>query len=113
MARKKNDTSSYTTFEDVANRLDQIVEAVRDKDLSLEKSLDLFDEAIALGSRAVDLVDSTDFSPTELQTLAEMGVGSSQSPAREGDEASVSAADNPSPDDQAGTPKSPDSPAEE
>jgi hypothetical protein len=44
---------------------------VRDKDTALERSLDLFDEAIALGSKAVDLVDSTDFSPSELERLKE------------------------------------------
>ena len=74
MARKKNDVTGYETFEAVANRLDEIVDAVRDKDLSLERSLDLFDEAIALGSRAVDLVDSTEFSPAERETLAEIGL---------------------------------------
>ena len=83
MARKKNDVSSYSTFEDVANRLDQIVDAVRDKDLSLEKSLDLFDEAIALGSRAVDLVDSTEFSPSEREALAEMSAPTPDEPANE------------------------------
>jgi hypothetical protein len=42
-----------------------IVASVRDKDTSLERSLDLFDEAIALGSAAVDLVDLTELSPSE------------------------------------------------
>ena len=59
----KPDTSAYKTFDDIAGRLDQIIGDVRDKDTSLEHSLDLFDEAIALGSKAVDMVDSVDFSP--------------------------------------------------
>lgn len=59
------DTSRYQTFGDITDRLDDIVGQVRDKDVSLERSLDLFDEAIALGSKAVDLVDATDFSPEE------------------------------------------------
>lgn len=59
------DTSRYQTFGDITGRLDDIVSQVRDKDVSLERSLDLFDEAIALGSKAVDLVDATDFSPEE------------------------------------------------
>lgn len=59
------DTSRYQTFGDITGRLDDIVTQVRDKDVSLERSLDLFDEAIALGSKAVDLVDATDFSPEE------------------------------------------------
>lgn len=54
------------TFGEVAQRLDEIVDAVRSKDASLEESLDLLDEAIALGSRAVELVDSTELSEEEL-----------------------------------------------
>ncbi len=65
------DTSKYQTFSDITTRLDDIVMAVRDKDVSLEKSLDLFDEAIALGSKAVDMVDATDFSPEEEAKLEE------------------------------------------
>lgn len=69
MARQ--DTSRYQTFGDITGRLDDIVAQVRDKDVSLERSLDLFDEAIALGSKAVDLVDATDFSPEEEAKLDE------------------------------------------
>lgn len=58
-------TSAYKTFDQISARLDEIVGQVRDKDTSLERSLDLFDEAIALGSKAVDLVDTTDFTPEE------------------------------------------------
>ena len=64
------DTSQYKTFGEITGRLDDIVGQVRDKDVSLERSLDLFDEAIALGSKAVDLVDATDFSPEEEVALA-------------------------------------------
>ena len=67
----KPDTSAYKTFDQITGRLDQIVDQVRDKDTSLEHSLDLFDEAIALGSKAVDLVDSTDFSAEERDKLRE------------------------------------------
>ncbi len=63
------DTSQYQTFPQITERLDAIVSAVRDKDVSLERSLDLFDEAIALGSKAVDMVDATDFSPEEAAQL--------------------------------------------
>ena len=65
------DTSRYQTFGDITGRLDDSVAQVRDKDVSLERSLDLFDEAIALGSKAVDLVDATDFSPEEEAKLDE------------------------------------------
>ena len=77
MARRV-DVSAYQTFGDITERLDDIVAQVRDKDVSLERSLDLFDEAIALGSKAVSLVDATDFSPEEEARRAE-------GPASEGD----------------------------
>ncbi|OUO33344.1 exodeoxyribonuclease VII small subunit [Olsenella sp. An293] len=64
------DVSQYQTFGDITERLDDIVAQVRDKDVSLERSLDLFDEAIVLGSKAVSLVDATDFSPEEEARLA-------------------------------------------
>ena len=65
------DGSRYQTFGEITERLDDIVAQVRDKDVSLELSLDLFDEAIALGSKAVSLVDATDFSPEEEARLVE------------------------------------------
>ncbi|MBQ3339645.1 MAG: exodeoxyribonuclease VII small subunit [Atopobiaceae bacterium] len=68
---KKVDVSEYRTFAQISDRLDTIVDAVRANDISLERSLDLFDEAIALGSKAVDMVDATDFSPEEEARLAE------------------------------------------
>ncbi|WP_338032516.1 exodeoxyribonuclease VII small subunit [Caniella muris] len=61
---------AHRGFEEVTDRLDQIVSDVRAKDTSLERSLDLFDEAIALGSKAVELVDRTDFSPAEKERMA-------------------------------------------
>lgn len=67
---KKVDVSGYERFSDVTSRLDEIVAAVRKKDTSLERSLDLFDEAIALGTRAVDLVDKAAFSPEERERMA-------------------------------------------
>ena len=70
MARRV-DVSAYQTFGDITERLDDIVAQVRDKDVSLERSLDLFDEAIALGSKAVSLVDATDFSPEEEARLTD------------------------------------------
>ncbi len=68
MARKP-DLSAYRDFDQITARLDEIVGQVRDKDTSLERSLDLFDEAIALGSKAVDMVDTTNFTPSELERL--------------------------------------------
>lgn len=59
------------TFDDITERLDEIIAQVRSKDTSLERSLDLFDEAIELGSRAVDMVDSFELSPREADMLDE------------------------------------------
>ena len=53
--------SDYQTFGEVRARLDEIVVAVRDKNLSLEKSLDLYEEAIELGNRCAELVDRPDY----------------------------------------------------
>lgn len=93
---KKVDVSGYQTFSQISDRLDDIVSAVRDKDISLERSLDLFDEAIALGSKAVDMVDAVDFSPEEEARLVEAAAAedapasedaaSEESPAAEGPE---------------------------
>ncbi|MFR2950599.1 MAG: exodeoxyribonuclease VII small subunit [Collinsella intestinalis] len=38
------------SFDEITERLDEIIAQVRSKDTSLERSLDLFDEAIELGS---------------------------------------------------------------
>ena len=73
MARKP-DVSAYKSFDQIVTRLDEIVGQVRDKDTSLERSLDLFDEAISLGSRAVGLVDNTDFSAAELERMKDIEV---------------------------------------
>ena len=63
--------STVRTFDDVMARMDDIVTAVRTKDASLEHSLDLFDEAIALGSKAVEMVDNFELSDREAAQLEE------------------------------------------
>ena len=79
-------SSEGQSFSDVVSRLDEIVDAVRSKDASLEHSLDLLDEAIALGSRAVELVDSTEFSPEELARVdAPAGTTAGDAPATTND----------------------------
>ena len=57
--------TEYGTFAEVRARLDEILVEVRKKDLSLEKSLDLYEEAIKLGNRCAELVDKPDFSEEE------------------------------------------------
>ena len=68
MARKP-DVSQYETFDQITERLNGIVDAVRDREISLERSLDLFDEAIALGSKAVEMVDATNLTEAEKAQL--------------------------------------------
>ena len=61
--------SNPKSFDEITGRLDEIIAQVRSKDTSLERSLDLLDEAIELGSQAVDMVDSLDLSPREEDML--------------------------------------------
>ena len=63
--------STVRTFDDVMARMDDIVTAVRAKDASLEHSLELFDVAIALGSKAVEMVDNFELSDREAAQLEE------------------------------------------
>lgn len=62
---------SDRSFTDVRLELEDIVSQVRDKDTSLEKSLDLFEKAIRLGNDAFELIDRVEFSPEETAELAE------------------------------------------
>lgn len=48
---------SYDSFEAVKSRLDEIVDAVNDDDLPLDDALALYEEAVALGLRASDLLE--------------------------------------------------------
>lgn len=47
-------------FSEARERLDEIVKQVRSKDVSLEKSLDLFDEAIKMGNSCFEMIDRID-----------------------------------------------------
>ena len=49
--------ADYETFEALKARLDEIVEAVGDENLPLDDALDLYEEAVALGMRASDLLE--------------------------------------------------------
>lgn len=61
--------NTVRNFDEISSRLDEIIATVRSKDTSLERSLDLFDEAIELGSKAVDMVDKFELSPREAEQL--------------------------------------------
>ena len=45
------------TYEDVNNRLKEIVEAVADDEIDLDNALDLFEEAVALGMKASSMME--------------------------------------------------------
>ena len=47
--------ASADTFDDVRNRLDEIVEAVNAPGISLDEALSLYEEAVKLGLAACDL----------------------------------------------------------
>lgn len=64
-------------FEKSKERLEEIVSQVRAKDIPLAQSLDLFEEAIALGTKCASLIDNSDFS------LAELGLLGDEEPAVE------------------------------
>lgn len=55
--------SSYSRTRE---RLEEIVTQIKAKDLPLEKSLDLYEEALRLGSACAEMIDRTDFSAEEL-----------------------------------------------
>ena len=81
----KFDASAYDSFDEITSRLERIVAEVRDKDVSLEQSLDLLDEAIGLGSRAVELVDVSELSDREVAASAPGAAADAGTPAREGE----------------------------
>ena len=97
----KIDTSEYQSFGQITARLDSIVDQVRDKNVSLKHSLELFDEAIALGSKAVNMVDTTEFTPEEEERLvqAQAAGDASNEEAASDEQAEASAADETSSDD--------------
>jgi exodeoxyribonuclease VII small subunit len=59
-----NEQSSYDRTRE---RLEEIVTQVKAKDVPLEKSLELYEEALRLGNRCAEMIDRTDFSAEELE----------------------------------------------
>lgn len=87
--------AAQNSFADITARLDEIISVVRSKDTSLERSLDLYDEAIELGSRAAELVDSFDMSPEEAAQLEAASEGDGAAKAAEAGPAPGSASTSP------------------
>lgn len=65
------DENPKETFGEVRARLDEIVAQVRSKDVSLEQSLDLYEEAIKLGNKCAELIDKPDYTPEEIAEAQE------------------------------------------
>lgn len=109
----KIDTSEYQSFDQITARLDSIVDQVRDKNASLEHSLDLFDEAIALGSKAVNMVDTTEFTPEEEERLVQAQAAGDTADAESATEATEAAAGEQASDEQASNERAEASAADE
>ncbi|MDR1014077.1 MAG: exodeoxyribonuclease VII small subunit [Coriobacteriales bacterium] len=54
-----------SSYAHTRQRLEEIVAQVKAKDVPLEKSLDLYEEALRLGSACAETIDHTDFSAEE------------------------------------------------
>jgi exodeoxyribonuclease VII small subunit len=64
-----DEQSSYSRLKD---RLEDIVVQVRSKDVPLEKSLDLYDEALRIGGRCVEKLEQTDFTADEITAAGDV-----------------------------------------
>jgi exodeoxyribonuclease VII small subunit len=61
---EQNQQNPYGKMKD---RLDEILAQVRAKDVPLEQSLDLYEEALKVGNRCVEMLDDTVFSAEEME----------------------------------------------
>ncbi|MDR3316278.1 MAG: exodeoxyribonuclease VII small subunit [Coriobacteriales bacterium] len=57
------------TYGRLRERLEEIAAQIKSKDVPLEKSLDLYEEALRIGGQCAEMIDRTDFSPEELESL--------------------------------------------
>jgi len=55
------------SYAETKEQLDEIVAQVRKKDVSLEKSLDLLEEGVALANRATELIDQAAWEAIETE----------------------------------------------
>ncbi|MCL2024388.1 MAG: exodeoxyribonuclease VII small subunit [Coriobacteriia bacterium] len=70
--KKAHDNDTYDTYDAAKERLDEIVTDVRDKDVSLEASLDLLEEGVALANRCTELIDVASWSTPAAEADAEV-----------------------------------------
>ncbi len=52
-------------FTQIRDRLDEIATQVRDDDMPLDAALDLYDEAVKLGMKATELLETLDASDSD------------------------------------------------
>lgn len=71
-----NANEQPTDFESVKNRLAEIADAVDDENLSLDDALDLYEEAVALGLQASDLLEAGIVAPEEDEPEGQSGINS-------------------------------------
>jgi exodeoxyribonuclease VII small subunit len=90
-----DEQSSYGRLKE---RLEEIVVQVRSKEVPLEKSLDLYDEALRIGGRCVEKLEMTDFTADEMAAASDASeaavavpadIGTAKTPATESGETFV------------------------
>lgn len=57
------DAGTERTFSDIRDRLEEIATQVKGDDVPLDTALDLYDEAVKLGMKATELLESMDGEP--------------------------------------------------
>lgn len=57
------------TYAECEIRLREIASQAKKKEVSLKSALDMFDEAIELSNKAIELIDTSEFSDAELSEL--------------------------------------------
>ena len=81
------------TFAEVKTRLDEIVEAVSDDNLSLDDALSLYEEAVSLGLRASDLLEA-DIDAESASEEADDSIQNSKADAEDAEELSAESSDS-------------------
>ena len=93
------DESATPDFESVKRRLAEIADAVSDDSLPLDDALDLYEEAVALGLKASDLLE---VGVQEAEGDDEASAGKAEQPAPAGDAAPDRSAPAPGPAERPG-----------
>lgn len=65
------DGATEQTFASIRDRLEEIASQVKGDDVPLDTALDLYDEAVKLGMKATELLESMDEEPGEQERVEE------------------------------------------